>query len=100
MSNQITWVEPDRPEIPEKWYIIVNGTEGEAFEDFNDYLVKFNEIKSTQENNINPFPPTILRWIKGQEPLYLPQGWLILDKFGFIWAFQDEVDFIYYSNLT
>jgi hypothetical protein len=100
MSNQINWIEPERPEIPSTWFIIINGVNGKAYENYEEYLNEYNSIYYQQQNEPNPFPSYILRWVKGQEPLYLPEGWLILDKFGFIWAFQYEIDFIYYSNLS
>jgi hypothetical protein len=55
MSNQITWVEPNTPEIPEGWPVIINGVNGTAYESLAEYLLAVKAIEDAQP--INPPPP-------------------------------------------
>lgn len=54
MPNQITWVEPDRAEIPSGWPIIIDGENGTAYEDATEYLSALDAIYAAQA--INPIP--------------------------------------------
>lgn len=54
MYNQITWAEPNRPEIPNGWPIIIDGKNGTAYEDTAEYLQALDAINAAQ--GINPIP--------------------------------------------
>jgi hypothetical protein len=46
--RKITWIEPDRPEIPSQWCIIINGQNGTAYEDINEYINDLNILLEEQ----------------------------------------------------
>ena len=54
MPNQITWTEPNRPEIPNGWPIIIDGQNGTAYEDAAEYLLALDALYAAQ--GTNPIP--------------------------------------------
>lgn len=54
MSNQITWVEPNTPPIPDGWFVLINDVNGTAYEEYSDYLAAYNALLDTGIVNPNP----------------------------------------------
>ena len=45
MGKKITWIEPNRPDIPSEWPIIINGDAGTAYEDMGEYTAELQRIR-------------------------------------------------------
>lgn len=56
MSSKITWEQPNRPEIPSGWFIIINGNIGTAYQNAEDYISDLNIILEEQASNVNEPP--------------------------------------------
>lgn len=56
MPNSLTWIEPNRPEIPNSWFVIVDGINGKAYEDYAEYKQDYDVLMSLQEGVVNPNP--------------------------------------------
>lgn len=51
--EKITWIEPDRPALPQGWPIIINDNVGTAYSDINEYLQDLQTILDEQAQNPN-----------------------------------------------
>lgn len=56
MAEKITWVEPNRPELPEGWPVLVNGGNGTAYEDKQEFWEALQAIVAEQAANPNEAP--------------------------------------------
>jgi|LakMenEpi03Aug12_release.lakeMendotaPanAssembly.Ray.scaffolds.fasta_scaffold21826_4 hypothetical protein len=54
MPKQITWAEPNRPEIPNGWPIIIDGQNGTAYEDVSEYVQAVATLEASQTPNTPP----------------------------------------------
>jgi hypothetical protein len=56
MAEKLTWTEPNRPEIPNGWPVLIQGEQGTAYEDPQDYLDVLEQIEAEQAAHPNQPP--------------------------------------------
>lgn len=56
MAQTLTWTEPNRPEIPNGWPVLIQGNQGTAYESAQDYLDALQVILDAQASHPNPPP--------------------------------------------
>jgi hypothetical protein len=54
MPQQITWDEPNRPQIPEDYAVLIDGQSGTAYESVSEYLQAVATLEASQTPNTPP----------------------------------------------
>jgi hypothetical protein len=56
MAEKLTWSEPNRPEIPSGWPVLIQGVQGTAYEDTQEFWAAVQIIIAEQAAHPNEPP--------------------------------------------